>query len=107
MSDDLPHPPWQMDWTAAALKEFQSMPADGRQLVMAARAELITVEDPYFRGIDADASLPHWITIRPPASTRPAGPHVADLAGGRGWLVFTFIRRHAEPQIVVTDAFWA
>jgi hypothetical protein len=27
--------------------------------------------DPYYRGIDADASLPHWITVR------------------RGWLLFT------------------
>ncbi|MFD4589061.1 hypothetical protein [Streptomyces sp. NPDC058434] len=41
------------------------------------------------------------------ASTSPGGPHIADLAGGRGWLIYTFIRRHAEPQIIVTDVFWA
>jgi hypothetical protein len=82
------------------------MPVEGRDLVTAARAELITVEDPYFRGIDADAGLPHWITVRPLASINPGGPHIADLVGGRGWLIYTFIRRHAEPQIIVTEAFW-
>ncbi|AXE26065.1 hypothetical protein C0216_23700 [Streptomyces globosus] len=104
MTDDCPRPPWKMDWTVEALQEFESMPDDG---VPAARAELITALDPYYRGIDADPSLPHWITVRPLASTSPGGPHIADLAGGRGWLVFTFIRRHADPQITVTDAFWA
>ncbi|WP_256104178.1 hypothetical protein [Streptomyces sp. ODS05-4] len=107
MTDDPPLPPWQMDWTVEARAHLDAMPADGRQLVLAARAELITAADPYYRGVDADASLPHWITVRPLASTNPGGPHIADLAGGRGWMVFTFIRRHAEPQIVVTDAFWA
>ncbi|MFF4182719.1 hypothetical protein ACFYZ9_05985 [Streptomyces sp. NPDC001691] len=106
MTDPLPGPPWQMDWTKEAGEAFSPMPAEGRQLVMAARAELITVDDPYFRGIDADTSLPHWIAVRPLASTSPGGPHIADLAGGRGWLIFTFLRRHAEPQIIVTDVFW-
>ncbi|MFD4247697.1 hypothetical protein ACFWP3_39860 [Streptomyces sp. NPDC058525] len=100
-------PPWQMDWTAEARLTFDAMPAGGHQLVLAARAELITAVSPYYRGIDADAHLPHWITVRPLASTSPGGECIADLAGGRGWLVFTFIRRHAEPQITVTDAFWA
>ncbi|MFB0631481.1 hypothetical protein [Streptomyces sp. AB3(2024)] len=107
MIDEFPRPPWKMDWTAEALQEFESLPEDGKRLVLSARAELITAEDPYYRGIDADASLPHWITVRPLASTSPGGPHIADLAGGRGWLIFTFIRRHADPQITVTDAFWA
>ncbi|WP_018557327.1 MULTISPECIES: hypothetical protein [Streptomycetaceae] len=106
MTDDLPHPPWQMDWTAEARQDFDAMPADGRQLVLAARAELITAPDPYYRGIDADACLPHWITVRPLTSTKPGGPHIADLAGGRGWLIYTFIRRHAVPQITVIEAFW-
>ncbi|MFB7175719.1 hypothetical protein ACFCYM_33585 [Streptomyces sp. NPDC056254] len=83
------------------------MSEDGKQLVLSARAELITVLDPYYRGIDADVSLPHWITVRPLASTSPGGPHIADLAGGRGSLIFTFTRRHADPQITVTDTFWA
>lgn len=107
MTDDLPRPPWQMDWTAEARQEFDNMPAEGKQLILAARAELITAMDPYYRGIDADASLPYWITVRPLTSTQPGGPHIADLAGGRGWLLFTFIRRHADPQITVTDTFWA
>ncbi|WCD91043.1 hypothetical protein KPP03845_200004 (plasmid) [Streptomyces xanthophaeus] len=107
MTDELPLPPWKMDWTEEALQEFESMPEDGKQLVLSARAELITASDPYYRGIDADVSLPHWITVRPLASTSPGGPHIADLAGGRGWLIFTFTRRHADPQLTVTDAFWA
>lgn len=107
MTTGSPLPPWQMDWTVEAREAFDSMPADGRQLVLAARAELITAPDPCFRGIDADVALPHWITVRPLASTSPGGPHIADFAGGRGWLIYTFIRRHAEPQITVTDAFWA
>ncbi|MFE1790813.1 hypothetical protein ACFW7J_20860 [Streptomyces sp. NPDC059525] len=107
MTEELPAPPWQMDWTVEARQEFDTMPADAKQLILAARAELITAPDPYFRGIDADLGLPHWITVRPLASTSPGGPHIADLAGGRGWLFFTFIRRHAEPQIIVTDTFWA
>ncbi|MFH8665242.1 DUF6193 family natural product biosynthesis protein [Streptomyces anulatus] len=60
------------------------MPAEGSDLVMSARAELITAEDPYFRGIDADASLPHWMTVRPLASTSPGGPHIVDLADAAG-----------------------
>ncbi|MEU9235212.1 hypothetical protein [Streptomyces subrutilus] len=126
MSDELPRPPWQMDWTGEARHEFERMPPDGRQLILAARAELVTAPDPYYRGIDAtdrppadepaedispgkasDAALPHWVTVRPLASTSPGGAHIADLAGGHGWLVFTFVRRHAEPRITVTDTFWA
>ncbi|MFD6416190.1 hypothetical protein [Streptomyces sp. NPDC060194] len=107
MSEELPRPPWQMDFTKQAWETFQEMPADGRDLAVAARAELVTAADPYFRGIDADVALPHWITVRPLASTSPSGPHIADLAGGRGWIVFTFIRRHADPQIVVLEIFWA
>ncbi|MEU6215586.1 hypothetical protein ABZ891_37555 [Streptomyces sp. NPDC047023] len=107
MTDEPPLPPWKMDWTAEALQHFENMPDEGRKLVLSARAELITAQDPYYRGIDADVFLPHWIIVRPLASTNPGGPHIADLAGGRGWLIFTFIRRRADPQITVTDAFWA
>lgn len=107
MSEEFFGPPWQMDLTTPVSKALETMPADGRELMMAARAELITAPDPYFRGIDTDAALPHWITVRPLASTNPSGPHIADLAGGRGWIIFTFIRRHADPQIVVTEVSWA
>lgn len=73
MTDEPPRPPWQMDWTKQAQHDFQNMPAEASDLVMSARAELIRAEDPYFRGIDADASLPHWMTVRPLASTSPGG----------------------------------
>ncbi|MEJ8632447.1 hypothetical protein [Streptomyces sp. MS2.AVA.5] len=95
MTDELPLPPWKMDWTAEALREFETMPDDGKRLVLSARAELFTARDPYYRGIDADVSLPHWITVRPPASTSPGGPHIANLAGGRGLRAFRTVR--AEP----------
>lgn len=74
MTDDLPRPPWQMDWTVEVRQEFENMPDDGKQLILAARAELVTAVDPYYRGIDTDAGLPHWITVRPLASTRPGRP---------------------------------
>ncbi|MFJ7272637.1 hypothetical protein ACIQV3_39425 [Streptomyces sp. NPDC099050] len=47
MTDELPRPPWQMDWTAEPLHEFESMPEDGKQLLLSARAELVTAIDPY------------------------------------------------------------
>ncbi|MEU1364646.1 hypothetical protein ABZ454_00690 [Streptomyces sp. NPDC005803] len=47
------------------------------------------------------------MTVRPLASTSPSGPHIVDLAGGRGWLICTFMPRHADPQILVTEAFRA
>ncbi|MFF8988308.1 hypothetical protein ACF08E_33650 [Streptomyces globisporus] len=86
---------------------FQNMPAEGSDLIMSARAELITAEGPYFRGIDADASLPRCMTGRPLSSTSTGGPHIVNLTGGRGWPLHTFMRRHADPQIIVTEAFWA
>ncbi|MDG9682604.1 MULTISPECIES: hypothetical protein [Streptomyces] len=90
-----------------AVAWFQNMPAEGSDLIMSARAELITAEDPYFRGIGADASLPHCMTIRPLASASPGGPHIVDLVRGRGWLIYTFMQRHTDPQIIVTEALWA
>nr|WSW68271.1 hypothetical protein OG461_19845 [Streptomyces sp. NBC_00995] len=57
-----------------------------------------------FRGFDVDASLPHWMTVRPLASTSPGGPYIVDLASGLGWLICTFMPRHAEPQLLVTEA---
>ncbi|MFE7002141.1 hypothetical protein ACFVBM_21645 [Streptomyces griseus] len=47
------------------------------------------------------------MTIRPLASSSPGGHHIVDLAGGRGCLIYTFVQRHADPQIIVTEAFWA
>ncbi|WP_329157485.1 hypothetical protein OHA63_19015 [Streptomyces anulatus] len=74
-----------MDWTKQAQHDFQDMPAEASDLVMSARAELITAEDPYFRGIDADASLPAL----------------------NGRLICAFKRHHAHPRIVVTEVFSA
>lgn len=61
MTNELPRPPWQMDWTAEALHAFESMPQDGKQLVLSARAELVTATDPYYQGIDRriPAALDH------------------------------------------------
>ncbi|MEU2762076.1 hypothetical protein AB0935_11925 [Streptomyces sp. NPDC007027] len=39
-----------MDWTKQAQHDFQNMPAEGSDLIMSARVDLITAEDPYFRG---------------------------------------------------------
>lgn len=94
MTNDPPVPPWQMDWTVEARQAFDSMPADGQQLVLSARAELVNVLDPYYRGIDADITLPHWITIRPLASTSPGGPHIADLAA---WPGLAHLHLHPPP----------
>ncbi|MFD4799271.1 hypothetical protein ACIA71_06150 [Streptomyces anulatus] len=47
------------------------------------------------------------MTGRPLASTSPGGPHIVDLAGGHGWLIYIFMRRHADLQIIVTETFWA
>lgn len=49
---------------------------------------------------------PSWATSAPRAH-EPRWPHIVDLAGGRGQLIYTFMRRHTDPQIVVTEAFWA
>lgn len=93
-----------MDWTVEARQELENMPADGKQLVPAARAELITAVDPTI------AALTQMLTCRsgtprahlpPPARavrTSPTSPVAAD-----GWSS----PRHADPQISVTDAFWA
>ncbi|MFE3679620.1 hypothetical protein [Streptomyces griseus] len=47
------------------------------------------------------------MTIRPLASTSPGGHPIVNLAGGRGCVICTFVQRHADPQIIVTEAFWA
>jgi hypothetical protein len=44
--DEPLRPPWHMDWTKQAQHDFQNMPAEGSDLFMSARAELITAEDP-------------------------------------------------------------
>lgn len=75
-------------------------------MVDAARAELVTAKDPYFRGIETDGDLPDGIRVRPDRSTDPKGRHVLFFDGGYGWLRYVFVRRTEDPQIVVEEIFW-
>ncbi|MFB7555623.1 hypothetical protein [Streptomyces brevispora] len=96
-----------MDWTKQAQHDFQNMPAEGSDPVMSARAKLVTAQDPYLPG-NRSRCLAPALDDRPTAVLHePRRPHIVDLAGGRGWPMYTFMRHHAAPQIVVTEAFWA
>ncbi|MFE4965969.1 hypothetical protein [Streptomyces sp. NPDC056660] len=44
-------------------------------MVHAARAELVTAKDPYFRGVETDAGLPEGMKVRPIRSSRPKGAY--------------------------------
>lgn len=46
--------PWQADRTKEAEANRNALPTEARAPVDAARAELVTANDPYFRGIDSD-----------------------------------------------------
>ncbi|MFI7318057.1 hypothetical protein [Streptomyces venezuelae] len=52
--EDLMGPPWQMDWTLKAQAARDALPEHVRKTVDAARTELVTAKDPYFRGIETD-----------------------------------------------------
>lgn len=99
-------PPWQADWTEEAETNRAALPDHVRDLVNAARAELVTAQDPYFRGVDTDRGLPAGMNVEPVQSTRPAGAHVLYFDYGRGWLRYHFTRRVADPQIIVDECFW-
>ncbi|MFE6890289.1 hypothetical protein [Streptomyces sp. NPDC057694] len=99
-------PPWQDDWTTAAEADRDALPDVARDLVLAARAELVTATDPYFRGLDADRDLPSGMSVEPVQSTRPGGLHVFYFDHGRGWLRYEFTRRETDPQIVIDECFW-
>ncbi|GGZ77620.1 hypothetical protein GCM10010344_50860 [Streptomyces bluensis] len=47
MTDGFMGPPWQADWRLDALATFESLPDHAREMVLAARAELVTAKDPY------------------------------------------------------------
>ncbi|WP_234334414.1 hypothetical protein [Streptomyces sp. NRRL B-1347] len=99
MSDDgFFGPPWQMDWTLKAQAARDALPEHVRKLVDAARAELVTAKDPYFRGVEADAGLPDTIRVE--------GPRVLYFDNYRGWLRYVFMHRVDDPQIVVEEIFW-
>ena len=106
MTDGFMGPPWQADWTEQAEEDRDALPDAARALVLAARAELVTTDDPYFRGVDADRDLPTGMSVEPAQSTRPGGQHVLYFDHGRGWLRYQFTRRGADPQIVIEECFW-
>ncbi|MFF6876707.1 hypothetical protein ACFY9S_15485 [Streptomyces sp. NPDC012474] len=99
-------PPWQMDWTLKAQAARDTLPESVRKTVDAARAELVTAKDPYFRGVDVDADLPDGMKVRPLESSKPKGPRILLFDNGHGWMTYTFIRRVDDPQIVVEEVFW-
>ncbi|MFF4696637.1 hypothetical protein [Streptomyces chattanoogensis] len=106
MTNEYMGPPWQMDWTVQARTDRDALPPYVREIVAAVRAELVTADDPYFRGIDADSKLPDGVTIEPARSSRPKGPRIATFDHGRGWMRYTFVHRSIDPQIVVEEVFW-
>ncbi|MFD3501659.1 hypothetical protein ACFWWT_24920 [Streptomyces sp. NPDC058676] len=99
-------PPWQMDWTLKAQAARDALPEQVRKMVDAVRAELVTAEDPYFRGVDTDANLPHGMKVQPVRSTDPKGRRIFFFDNGHGWLIYAFIRRVDDPQLVVEEIFW-
>lgn len=99
-------PPWQMDWKLKAQAVRDSLPEHVRKIVDAARAELVTARDPYFRGVDADLDLPDGMKVEPVQSSEPKGAHVILFDSGHGWMIYTFIPRFADPQLIVEEVFW-
>ncbi|MFC4505586.1 MULTISPECIES: hypothetical protein [Streptomyces] len=78
MTEGFMGPPWQMDWRLDALAVLEALPAHVREMVYAARAELVTAKDPYRHFFDE----------------------------GQGWLKYTFVPRIEDPQIIVEQVFW-
>lgn len=99
-------PPWQMDWTLKAQAARDALPENVRKMVDTARAELVTAADPYFRGIDTDADLPAGTKVEPVQSSDPHGARVFLFDSGHGWMIYTFIRRVEDPQIIVEELVW-
>ncbi|WOX10673.1 hypothetical protein [Streptomyces sp. N50] len=106
MTDGFMGPPWQMDWRLDALAARDALPDRIREIVHAVRAELVTAKDPYFRGIETDADLPEGMTVEPALSSQPKGARMFFFDQGKGWLVYTFVPRVEDPQIVVEQVFW-
>ncbi|MFF4216316.1 MULTISPECIES: hypothetical protein [Streptomyces] len=99
MSDDgLMGPPWQIDYVEAARTYRDSLPAEVRDSFREALIDILTAKDPYRPG--------EHVPVEPVRSTRFRGPHVLFFDSSRGWARFVFIRRTADPQIVVEELFW-
>ena len=77
MTGEFMGPPWQMDWVRSARADRDALPEAVRNLVDEIRAELVTVKDPYFRGIDNRPDLPAGCWVEPSRSTVPEGAHIA------------------------------
>ena len=99
-------PPWQADWRIDAFVTFEALPDHAREIVLAARGELVTAKDPYFRAVETDAGLPDSMKVVPDQSTVPKGRHLCFFDYGNGWLKYTFVRRTEDPQIVIEEVFW-
>ncbi|MEU6735392.1 hypothetical protein [Streptomyces physcomitrii] len=106
IDDGFMGPPWQMDWTLKAQAARDVLPEQARKIVDAVRAELVTADDPYFRGIETDTGLPTGMRVEPVRSSDPKGARVFLFDGGHGWLIYTFVRRTEDPQIIVEEIFW-
>jgi hypothetical protein len=106
VTDEFMGPPWQMDWRLDALASRDALPEHVRKMVDEARAELVTAQDPYFRGIGSDRDLPETMYVEPARSTDPKGPRILYFDNHYGWLVYTFVPRSADPQILVEEVFW-
>ncbi|MDT0613891.1 hypothetical protein [Streptomyces lancefieldiae] len=95
-----------MEWTLKAQAARDALPEKVRKIVDAARAELVSAKDPYFRGIEADADLPDGMRVGPVRSSDPKGARIYFFDHGHGWLIYTFVRRVEDPQLVVEEIFW-
>lgn len=95
-----------MDWILKAQAARDALPENVRKMVDAARAELVTAKDPYFRGIDTDADLPDIMKVRPVDSSKPKGARILLFDDGHGWMTYSFLRRTEGPQIIVEEIFW-
>ncbi|GAA3543041.1 hypothetical protein [Streptomyces osmaniensis] len=106
MTEEFMGPPWQMDWRLDALAGRDALPEHVRKMLDEARAELVTAKDPYFRGIDGDAALPSGMYVEPVRSSDPKGPRILSFDNHNGWVIYTFVRRSEDPQILVYEVFW-
>jgi hypothetical protein len=50
--------------------------------------------------------LPAGMKVRPLKSTDPKGRRIFFFDNGHGWLIYDFVRRTEDPQIVVDQVFW-
>jgi hypothetical protein len=44
--------------------------------------------------------------VEPVLSSDPHGARVFLFDSGHGWMIYTFVRRVEDPQIIVEEVFW-